>query len=38
VVERIVWEVVPDLAEMIIKQNLDRLTTRASGGGGRGAS
>jgi CheY-like chemotaxis protein len=38
VVERIVWEVVPDLAEMIIKQNLDRLTARASGGGGRGAS
>ena len=29
VVERIVWEVVPDLAEAIIKQNLDRLTARA---------
>jgi CheY-like chemotaxis protein len=29
VVERIVWEVVPDLAEMIIKQNLDKLTARA---------
>ena len=33
VVERIVWEVVPDLAETIIKQNLDRLTARAGGGG-----
>jgi len=31
VVERIVWEVVPDLAEAIIKQNLDRLTSRATG-------
>jgi hypothetical protein len=29
VVERIVWEVVPDLAEAIIKQNLDKLTARA---------
>ncbi len=37
VVERIVWEVVPDLAETIIKQNLDRLTARAGGGGGHGS-
>lgn len=29
VVERIVWEVVPDLAEAIIRQNLDKLTARA---------
>lgn len=29
VVERIVWEVVPDLAEAIIKQNLDKLNARA---------
>jgi len=29
VVERIVWEVVPDLAEVIIRQNLDKLTARA---------
>jgi len=29
VVERIVWEVVPDLAEAIIKHNLDKLTARA---------
>jgi CheY-like chemotaxis protein len=29
VVERIVWEVVPDLAEAIIKLNLDKLTARA---------
>jgi CheY-like chemotaxis protein len=36
VVERIVWEVVPDLAEIIIKQNLDRLTAARGGGhGGR---
>jgi hypothetical protein len=33
VVERIVWEVVPDLAETIIKQNLERLTAAARGGG-----
>ena len=26
VVERIVWEVVPELAETIIRENLDRLT------------
>ncbi len=31
VVERIVWEVVPELAEAIIKHNLDRLTARAGG-------
>jgi hypothetical protein len=31
VVERIVWEVVPDLAEAIIKHNLDKLTARAGG-------
>lgn len=29
VVERIVWEIVPDLAETIIKHNLDKLTARA---------
>ena len=28
VVERVVWEVVPDLAEQIIRENLDRLTGR----------
>jgi hypothetical protein len=27
VVERIVWEIVPDLAETIIRHNLDKLTT-----------
>jgi hypothetical protein len=26
VIEQIVWEVVPDLAEVIIKENLQRLT------------
>lgn len=30
VVERIVWEVVPDLAEQIIRENLAELTTRRS--------
>ncbi len=30
VVERIVWEVVPDLAEMIIRENLNELTARRS--------
>ena len=30
VVERIVWEVVPDLAEMIIRENLNDLTARRS--------
>lgn len=29
VVERIVWEVVPDLAEAIIRHNLDKLTAQA---------
>ena len=28
VVERVVWEVVPDLAEQIIRENLDQLTKR----------
>jgi hypothetical protein len=28
VIERIVWEVVPDLAEAIIRENLDKLTAR----------
>lgn len=28
VVERIVWEVVPELAETIIKENLDKLTAK----------
>ena len=28
VVERIVWEVVPDLAEQIIRENLQELTAR----------
>jgi hypothetical protein len=27
VVERIVWEIVPDLAETIIRHNLDKLTS-----------
>jgi hypothetical protein len=26
VIERIVWEVVPELAEVIIKENLEKLT------------
>ena len=30
VVERIVWEVVPDLAEQIIRENLQDLTQRRS--------
>jgi len=30
VVERIVWEVVPDLAEQIIRENLHDLTARRS--------
>jgi hypothetical protein len=30
VVERIVWEVVPDLAEQIIRENLHELTARRS--------
>ena len=30
VVERIVWEVVPDLAEQIIRENLSELTARRS--------
>jgi hypothetical protein len=30
VVERIVWEVVPDLAEQIIRENLGELTARRS--------
>jgi CheY-like chemotaxis protein len=30
VVERIVWEVVPDLAEQIIRENLNELTSRRS--------
>lgn len=29
VVERVVWEVVPDLAEAIIRENLDRLTAKS---------
>ena len=29
VVERVVWEVVPDLAETIIRENLDRLASKA---------
>ena len=28
VVERVVWEVVPDLAEQIIRENLQELTAR----------
>lgn len=28
VIERIVWEVVPDLAEIIIRENLDKLTSQ----------
>jgi hypothetical protein len=28
VVERIVWEVVPDLAEAIIRENLEQLTAK----------
>ena len=28
VVERVVWEVVPDLAESIIRENLDQLVKR----------
>lgn len=28
VVERIVWEIVPDLAEQIIRENLQELTAR----------
>ena len=28
VVERIVWEVVPDLAETIIKENIDRISPK----------
>jgi len=30
VVERIVWEVVPDLAEQIIRENLAELTSKRS--------
>ncbi|TMQ04010.1 MAG: hypothetical protein E6J91_44925 [Deltaproteobacteria bacterium] len=30
VVERVVWEVVPDLAEQIIRENLHDLTARRS--------
>jgi hypothetical protein len=30
VVERVVWEVVPDLAEQIIRENLHELTQRRS--------
>jgi hypothetical protein len=29
VIERVVWEVVPDLAEAIIRENLDKLTAKA---------
>ncbi|MBT8493709.1 MAG: hypothetical protein KJO07_11670, partial [Deltaproteobacteria bacterium] len=30
VIERVVWEVVPDLAETIIRENLDKLTAQRS--------
>ena len=29
IVERVVWEVVPELAEQIIRENLDALTKRS---------
>jgi hypothetical protein len=31
VIERVVWEVVPQLAETIIRENLDRLVKRQKG-------
>ena len=31
VIERVVWEVVPQLAETIIRENLDRLTKQRQG-------
>jgi hypothetical protein len=32
VIERVVWEVVPELAETIIRENLDRLVGKSAKG------